>query len=41
MVASDPEVATLDEAESGLDIGALQAISKGVNALASEEKMIF
>ena len=40
MVALDPEVAVLDEAGSGLDIGASQAFSKGINTLANEEKAV-
>ena len=40
MVALDLEVLVLDEAGSGLDIGASQAFSKGINTLANEEKAV-
>jgi Fe-S cluster assembly ATP-binding protein len=40
MVVLDPEVAILDETDSGLDIDALQTISKGINTFMNEEKAI-
>ena len=40
MVVLDPEVAILDETDSGLDIDALQTISKGINTFMNDEKAI-
>jgi Fe-S cluster assembly ATP-binding protein len=40
MVVLDPEVAILDETDSGLDIDALQTISKGINTFMNEKKAI-
>lgn len=40
MVVLDPEIAILDETDSGLDIDALQTISKGINTFMNEEKAI-
>ena len=37
MAALKPEIAILDETDSGLDIDALRIVSEGVNALMSEE----
>lgn len=37
MAALRPEIAILDETDSGLDIDALRIVSEGVNALRSEE----
>jgi Fe-S cluster assembly ATP-binding protein len=37
MAALQPEIAILDETDSGLDIDALRIVSDGVNALRSEE----
>ena len=36
----DPQLAFLDETDSGLDIDALQVVAKGVNAMRSPEKSI-
>ena len=35
-----PKLAILDETDSGLDIDALQVVSKGVNALRAEDRAI-
>ena len=40
MVVLDPKVAILDETDSGLDIDALQTISKGINTFMSNQKAI-
>jgi len=40
MVVLDPEIAILDETDSGLDIDALQTISKGINTFMNEQKAI-
>jgi len=40
MVVLDPEVAILDETDSGLDIDALQTISKGINTFMTDKKAI-
>lgn len=40
MVALEPELAILDETDSGLDIDALRVISEGVNAMRSPERAI-
>ena len=40
MVVLDPEIAILDETDSGLDIDALQTISKGINTFMNEKKAI-
>ena len=40
MVALDPEVAILDETDSGLDIEILQKKSKWISAFMNEEKGI-
>ena len=40
MVVLDPEVAILDETDSGLDIDALQTISKGINTFMNDQKAI-
>lgn len=37
----DPQVAMLDETDSGLDIDALRVVSQGVNAFMKPEKSIF
>lgn len=38
MLMLEPQVAILDETDSGLDIDALQAVAKGVNSLRSPER---
>lgn len=38
MVVLEPRLAIMDETDSGLDIDALQVVSKGVNALRSPER---
>jgi Fe-S cluster assembly ATP-binding protein len=38
MAVLDPKLAILDETDSGLDIDALQVVSKGVNALQSPDR---
>ena len=38
MAVLDPELAILDETDSGLDIDALQSVSRGVNALRSPDR---
>jgi Fe-S cluster assembly ATP-binding protein len=38
MAVLDPKLAILDETDSGLDIDALQIVSKGVNALQSPDR---
>ena len=40
MVVLDPEIAILDETDSGLDIDALQTISKGINTFMNDKKAI-
>ena len=40
MAMLEPELAILDETDSGLDIDALKAVAKGVNALRSPERAI-
>ena len=40
MVVLDPKVAILDETDSGLDIDALQTISKGINKFMNGQKAI-
>lgn len=40
MAVLQPRLALLDETDSGLDIDALRVVSKGVNALASEDNAI-
>ncbi len=40
MVALEPQLAILDETDSGLDIDALRVISEGVNAMRSTERGI-
>ncbi len=40
MVALEPQLAILDETDSGLDIDALRVISHGVNAMRSPERAI-
>ena len=40
MLMLEPKLAILDETDSGLDIDALKVVSKGVNALRSEERGI-
>merc|ERR1711862_259771 len=40
MVVLDPEIAILDETDSGLDIDALQTISKGINTFMNDQKAI-
>lgn len=40
MAALEPELAILDETDSGLDIDALRIISQGVNALRSKDRAI-
>ena len=40
MVVLDPEIAILDETDSGLDIDALQTISKGINTFMTDKKAI-
>jgi Fe-S cluster assembly ATP-binding protein len=40
MVLLDPEVAILDETDSGLDIDALKIISKGINSYMNQKKAI-
>ncbi len=40
MALLEPKLAILDETDSGLDIDALQVVSKGVNALRSSERAI-
>lgn len=40
MLMLEPKLAVLDETDSGLDIDALKVVSKGVNAMRSEERGI-
>ena len=40
MAILEPELAILDETDSGLDIDALKAVAKGVNAMRSPERAI-
>ncbi len=40
MAMLEPELAILDETDSGLDIDALKAVAEGVNALRSPERAI-
>ncbi len=40
MAVLQPKLALLDETDSGLDIDALRVVSKGINALAAEDKSI-
>ncbi len=40
MAMLEPKLAVLDETDSGLDIDALRIVSKGVNALRSEERSL-
>jgi len=40
MAVLDPQLAILDETDSGLDIDALQIVSNGVNALRSPERAV-
>ncbi|MBW5802813.1 Fe-S cluster assembly ATPase SufC [Coxiella endosymbiont of Ornithodoros amblus] len=40
MLMLEPRLAILDETDSGLDIDALQAVSKGVNSLRNKERAI-
>jgi len=40
MLLLEPLLAVLDETDSGLDIDALKVVSKGINALRSEERSI-
>ena len=40
MAMLEPDLATLDETDSGLDIDALKAVAKGVNALRSPDRAI-
>jgi Fe-S cluster assembly ATP-binding protein len=40
MAALDPQLAILDETDSGLDIDALRVISEGVNAMRTPERSI-
>jgi Fe-S cluster assembly ATP-binding protein len=40
MAVLEPKLAILDEADSGLDIDALQAVARGVNALRSPERAV-
>ncbi|AZV75386.1 Fe-S cluster assembly ATPase SufC [Coxiella burnetii] len=40
MLMLDPRLAILDEADSGLDIDALQTVAKGVNSLRNKERAI-
>ena len=40
MAMLEPQLAILDETDSGLDIDALQAVAKGVEALRSPDKAI-
>jgi Fe-S cluster assembly ATP-binding protein len=40
MALLEPKLAILDETDSGLDIDALQVVSKGVNALRSPDRAI-
>ena len=40
MAMLEPELAILDETDSGLDIDALKAVAQGVNALRSPERAI-
>ena len=37
-VLTEPKLCILDETDSGLDIDALQIVSKGINALRSKER---
>ena len=40
MAMLEPELAILDETDSGLDIDALKAVAQGVNALRSPDRAI-
>ncbi len=40
MAMLEPELAILDETDSGLDIDALKAVAEGVNALRSPDRAI-
>ena len=40
MAVLEPSLCVLDETDSGLDIDALQVVSKGVNALRAEDRAI-
>jgi Fe-S cluster assembly ATP-binding protein len=40
MAVLEPELAILDETDSGLDIDALKAVASGVNALRSPDRAI-
>ncbi len=40
MAMLEPDLAILDETDSGLDIDALKAVAEGVNALRSPERAI-
>ncbi|MEE8427408.1 MAG: Fe-S cluster assembly ATPase SufC, partial [Woeseiaceae bacterium] len=40
MAMLNPELAILDETDSGLDIDALKAVAKGINALRSDDRAI-
>ena len=40
MAVLDPELAILDETDSGLDIDALRAVAEGINTVMTKEKCI-
>ena len=40
MAMLEPTLAILDETDSGLDIDALKAVAKGINALRSDDRAI-
>ncbi len=40
MVMLEPRLAIMDETDSGLDIDALKAVAKGINAMRSPERAI-
>lgn len=40
LLTLDPKLAVLDETDSGLDIDALQVVSKGINCFMSEKKAV-